>query len=40
MIKLDPHNRIDLTGPWAGFGFRGRASTCEALPQGRRPYTP
>ncbi|WP_425520259.1 DUF3653 domain-containing protein [Stenotrophomonas sepilia] len=20
---MDPHNRIDLTGPWAGFGFQG-----------------
>ncbi|MCU1020144.1 phage protein [Stenotrophomonas maltophilia] len=23
MIKMDPHDRIDLTGPWAGFGFQG-----------------
>lgn len=23
MIKIDPQNRIDLTGPWAGFGFQG-----------------
>lgn len=23
MIKIDPHDRIDLTGPWAGFGFQG-----------------
>lgn len=22
MIKMDPHNRIDITGPWAGFGFQ------------------
>jgi hypothetical protein len=23
MIKIDPHDRTDLTGPWAGFGFQG-----------------
>lgn len=23
MIELDPHHRIDLTGPWAGFSFLG-----------------
>ncbi|WP_196769950.1 DUF3653 domain-containing protein [Stenotrophomonas maltophilia] len=23
MIEIDPHDRIDLTGPWAGFGFQG-----------------
>lgn len=23
MIEMDPHDRIDLTGPWAGFGFQG-----------------
>lgn len=23
MIEFDPHHRIDLTGPWAGFGFQG-----------------
>jgi len=23
MIKIDPHDRIDLTGPCAGFGFQG-----------------
>lgn len=23
MIKIDPQDRIDLTGPWAGFGFQG-----------------
>lgn len=23
MIKIDPHDRIDLTGPWVGFGFQG-----------------
>lgn|GEM_PF-5569187 len=23
MIKIDPHDRIDLTGSWAGFGFQG-----------------
>jgi hypothetical protein len=23
MSELDPHDRIDLTGPWAGFGFQG-----------------
>lgn len=23
MIKMDPHNRIDLTGSWVGFGFQG-----------------
>ncbi|MHB9784754.1 DUF3653 domain-containing protein [Stenotrophomonas maltophilia] len=22
MIEIDPHNRTDLTGPWAGFGFQ------------------
>lgn len=22
MIEIDPHDRIDLTGPWAGFGFQ------------------
>jgi len=22
MSKIDPYNRIDLTGPWAGFGFQ------------------
>jgi hypothetical protein len=22
-IKIDPHDRIDLTGPWVGFGFQG-----------------
>lgn len=29
MSKIDPHDRTDLTGPWAGFGF-----------QGGRMYTP
>ncbi|WP_329754413.1 DUF3653 domain-containing protein [Stenotrophomonas maltophilia] len=23
MIQFDPHDRIDLTGPWAGFSFLG-----------------
>ncbi|MBH1680288.1 hypothetical protein I5U88_00680 [Stenotrophomonas maltophilia] len=23
MIEFDPHHRIDLTGPWAGFCFLG-----------------
>lgn len=23
MSEMDPHNRINLTGPWAGFGFQG-----------------
>ncbi|WP_414610070.1 DUF3653 domain-containing protein [Stenotrophomonas geniculata] len=23
MIVFDPHHRIDLTGPWAGFSFLG-----------------
>ncbi|MCO5735575.1 MULTISPECIES: DUF3653 domain-containing protein [Stenotrophomonas maltophilia group] len=23
MIECDPHHRIDLTGPWAGFSFLG-----------------
>lgn len=23
MSKIDPHDRTDLTGPWAGFGFQG-----------------
>lgn len=23
MSDLDPHDRINLTGPWAGFGFQG-----------------
>jgi len=23
MTTLDPHDRIDMTGPWAGFGFQG-----------------
>ena len=23
MIEFDPHQRIDLTGPWAGFSFLG-----------------
>lgn len=23
MIEIDPRDRIDLTGPWAGFGFQG-----------------
>ncbi|HEL4242951.1 hypothetical protein I5U23_16515 [Stenotrophomonas maltophilia] len=23
MIEIDPHDRTDLTGPWAGFGFQG-----------------
>ncbi|WP_260678172.1 DUF3653 domain-containing protein [Stenotrophomonas maltophilia] len=22
MIKIDPHERIDLAGTWAGFGFQ------------------
>nr|WP_127563709.1 DUF3653 domain-containing protein [Stenotrophomonas indicatrix] len=22
-MEIDPHDRIDLTGPWAGFGFQG-----------------
>ncbi|KOQ67820.1 phage-like protein [Stenotrophomonas maltophilia] len=22
-MKMDSHDRIDLTGPWAGFGFQG-----------------
>ncbi|HDS1219761.1 TPA: hypothetical protein QEG05_002434 [Stenotrophomonas maltophilia] len=21
-MEMDPHDRIDLTGPWAGFGFQ------------------
>jgi hypothetical protein len=30
MIKIDPHDRIDLTGLWAGFGFqRGHMFTPE-----------
>ncbi|BBO51706.1 DUF3653 domain-containing protein [Stenotrophomonas maltophilia] len=23
MIEFEPHHRIDLTGPWAGFSFLG-----------------
>ncbi len=23
MTTMDPHDRIDMTGPWAGFGFQG-----------------
>ena len=23
MNEMDPHDRINLTGPWAGFGFQG-----------------
>ncbi|HGM4786365.1 DUF3653 domain-containing protein [Stenotrophomonas maltophilia] len=23
MIEFDPHHRINLTGPWAGFSFLG-----------------
>lgn len=23
MIEMDPHNRIDPTGSWAGLGFQG-----------------
>jgi len=23
MSKIDPRDRIDPTGPWAGFGFQG-----------------
>lgn len=23
MIWIDPHDRIDLTSPWAGFEFHG-----------------
>ncbi|WP_314103917.1 DUF3653 domain-containing protein [uncultured Stenotrophomonas sp.] len=23
MSEMDPHDRINLTGPWAGFGFQG-----------------
>ncbi len=23
MTEIDPHERIDLAGPWAGFGFQG-----------------
>lgn len=23
MSEMDPHDRIDMTGPWAGFGFQG-----------------
>lgn len=23
MIKIDPNDRTDLIGPWAGFGFQG-----------------
>lgn len=23
MMEFDPHNRVDLTGPWAGFSFLG-----------------
>jgi len=22
MSEMDPHDRINLTGPWAGFGFQ------------------
>lgn len=22
MSEMDPHDRIDMTGPWAGFGFQ------------------
>lgn len=22
MIEIDPHDRTDLTGSWAGFGFQ------------------
>ncbi|MGN5567043.1 hypothetical protein GS645_22765, partial [Xanthomonas hortorum pv. gardneri] len=22
-MKLDTYDRVDLTGPWAGFGFQG-----------------
>lgn len=39
MIKIDPHERIDLTGPWAGFGFQGGhmlPSTGMALDDGER----
>ncbi|QGM05600.1 hypothetical protein [Stenotrophomonas maltophilia] len=27
MIEIDPHDRTDLTGPWAGFGFMAEART-------------
>lgn len=31
MIKIDPHERIDLAGTWAGFGFQaGHMFTPEA----------
>lgn len=23
MTTMDPHDRIDMTGPWAGFCFQG-----------------
>lgn len=23
MTTMDPHDRIDMTGPWAGFGSKG-----------------
>ncbi|MFX1722450.1 DUF3653 domain-containing protein [Stenotrophomonas sp. AS1] len=23
MTTMDPHDRIEMTGPWAGFGFQG-----------------
>lgn len=30
MTTMDPHDRIDMTGPWAGFGFqRGHMFTLE-----------
>lgn len=29
MTTMDPHDRIEMTGPWAGFGFQG--ATCSPL---------
>ncbi|MGG6316850.1 hypothetical protein ACQ5SB_11310 [Stenotrophomonas geniculata] len=30
MIKIDPHERIDLAGTWAGFGFAEAAPRASA----------
>lgn len=31
MIKIDPHERIDLAGTWAGFGFKAPATAKSSL---------
>ncbi|HBC51685.1 MAG TPA: hypothetical protein DC051_11555 [Stenotrophomonas maltophilia] len=36
MIEFDPHHRIDLTGPWAGFSFLGD----RLIPPGARELLP